>query len=502
MNSRVLDRVATLLDPSSGSLALETPGKLAAYVDPRIIQTAALDILDEVLIDTVNGGPRRVIFTMPPQEGKSERVSRTFPLWALRRNPDLHIGVASYADNLARRASRAVRNDIMRLPELGLRIAYGTQGASDWKLEGSAGGDPTMIARGIHGGITGRPLDILIIDDPFADRAEAESATVRDNVWDWWTDSASARLGGSNTVAILIMTRWHEDDLAARLLKNHGEDWRHVNIPARAEHDPEKGADCVCGQAPDGRSICLGRDILRRKPGEYMVSARGRTQEEWRLRERTAGSRSWSALYQGRPSPSDGNVFKRKHFKFFDTSRAVLREDGTMWALGAGQVAISCDFAFKDTKTSDYVCIQVWARNGAKAWILDQIHDRLAFGPSKEALKAICAKWPQAKRKLVEDKANGTAIIDSLKADIGGIIAVTPTESKLARAESVAPFIEAADVEFPSPLLPGHAWVAGLIDEACAFPNAAHDDRVDGMSQMLRYWFVGPSGARARVIGG
>jgi predicted phage terminase large subunit-like protein len=501
MNVRVLERVATLLDPSGGELALETPGKLAQYVDHRIIQTPAHDILDEVLMDAANGTSRRVIISMAPQEGKSERVSRTYPLWLLRRNPSLRIAVVSYADNLARRASRAVRNDIVRLPELGLRLAYGTTGSGEWKLEGTAGGDMTMVARGIHAGISGRPVDVLVIDDPFADRAEAESAKMRDNVWEWWTDSGSARFG-NEPIVILIMTRWHQDDLAGRLLRTAPDDWRHVNIPAQAEHDPAKGSECRCGQAPDGSTICLGRDILRRKPGEFMISARGRTQEGWELRKRTAGSRSWSALYQGTPNPTDGDIFKRGWFRHHDTPRAVLREDGTWWALGAERVAISCDFAFKDTKTSDFVAIQVWAKNGAKAWPLYQIHDRLSFSASKAALQQVVAMWPQAKRKLVEDKANGTAIIDSLKADIPGIIAITPTESKLARAESVAPLVEAGDVEFPSPLLPGYAWVAGLIDEACAFPNGAHDDRVDGMTQMLRYWYVGPKGARARVLGG
>jgi len=479
VTASVLDRVAALLTAERGDPATyETPGELARSIDQRIIQTPALEILDEALVAAGNHAHPRLIFTMPPQEGKSERVSRAFPLWLLLRNPNLRVGVVSYADRLARRSGRQVRNDIAANPDLGLLVQYGSRAANEWTLDGAAGG---MITSGIGGGLTGRPIDVLIIDDPMKDRADAESETIRENAWDWWTDVGSARLG-PNSIVVLIMTRWHEDDLAGRLLADAPDVWRHINIPAQADHDPELGQV----------------DVLGRQVGEFMLSARGRTVTEWTERKRAAGSRAWAALYQGRPAPAEGGILKRAWFQFYDQPRAVRRDDGTWFAAGADQVWITVDAAFKDTKASDFVCMQVWAYSGAKAWLLDQVLDRMDFPATCDALLSLSAKWPQATGKLIEDKANGPAVLSMMADKIAGMVPETPKDSKEARAHAIAPLLEAGSVEFPSPTFA--PWVVGLVDEATAFPNAAHDDQVDAMTQILRRLFLGPR-PRVRTLG-
>lgn len=477
VNLRVLDRAADMLGGTTISYA--TPGDLARHIDPRTVQTPALDLIDAALVDAVNGVSPRLIISCAPQEGKTSRISRAFPAWLLQRNPQLRIGVVSYAQDLARTAARLVRNDIENHPDLGIVVRRDTRAAGEWRLEGHDGG---MIAAGIGSGLTGRPIDVLLIDDPLKDRQEADSEIYRQRCWDWWTEVGSARLG-PGSVVVCVMTRWHENDLAGRLMEDAPDTWRHINIPAQADHRPELGET----------------DILGRQPGEFMLSARGRTEAEWEDRKRTAGSRTWNALYQGRPSPADGGIFKREWWRFYDTPRAVRGEDGAMRVPGSPVVEIHVDATFKDTKHSDFVVMQVWAQKGPKAWLLDQVRGRMDFTATCDALAALSAKWPDATSKVIEDKANGPAIISTLRLRMGGITGYTPKDSKEARASAIAPFVEAGDVELPAPHLA--PWVDELIQEALSFPNGAHDDQVDAMSQALHRLLLAPR-PRVRVMGG
>lgn len=437
------------------------------------MQTLALEILDQALVDAAEGRNPWLIFTCPPQEGKSQRVSRNFPLWLLVHNPHLRIAIVSYADALARRWGRVVRNDLREHPELGLTIRADTGAANEWQIDGYDGG---IITAGIGSGLTGRPVDVLIIDDPLKDQKEADSETIRQTCKDFWQTTASSRLS-ENTVVVVVMTRWHEDDLAGWLMTEHARDFRHINIPAQAEHDNARD-DCTCG----GKDGCLGSDILGRQPGEYMASARNRSHEGWEKRKRNAGSRGWNALYQGRPAPEEGGIFKRHWWRRYPHHmRAVPKEDGTMHAVGADRVIMSIDCTFKDTDGTDYVCMQVWAARGSRAWLLDQVCARMEFTETVSALVAFSAKWPQARRKYIEDKANGPAVVSALRGKLGGLIEYTPVDSKLARARSIAPFIEAGDVEIPEDAPFTHDYV----EQHAAFPNGANDDMVDDTSLAL-----------------
>lgn len=448
-----------------------TPGQLATELDPRTVQTPALDLIDAELVRLTDTADGRLIISMPPQEGKSVRVGKVFPTWVLTQRPDTRIIAASYGHALARRNGRAIRDTIVSRPDLGMRVREDLSAQHEWQLDGHDGG---VYAVGIGGALTGRPGDLLVIDDPIKDRKEADSLVYRDAVWDWWTDVASTRLAPGAPV-VLILTRWHEDDLAGRLLAaEDGYLWRVLNIPAQADHDPNDG----------------NTDPLDRDPGEYMASARGRTREQWEAIKVRSGSRTWNALYQGRPSPAEGGILKREWWQYYDTPPWLERADGTRVVTHVDEVLASWDLTFKDTAGTDYVVGQVWARRGADAFLLDQVRGRWSFVETCQRFRELAARWPQAVVKLVEDKANGPAVISALSRTVPGIIPEEPQGSKEARASAVSPLIEAGNVYLPAPGLA--PWVTDLVEECAAFPTGAHDDMVDALSQALNRLVLAP----------
>lgn len=522
---------ADLLAPPQATLPGEryaTPGALAKALDATTVQTPALDLIDQGLVDVdravaamlarrrvfarhwadglgedeareqaaaevPQAGTDRLILSMPPQEGKSERTSHYGLLWLLSRHPGLRVGIVSYAVDIARRFSYQIRNDIATFTgddggvDLGLRLRQDSTAAARWQLAAPHGG--SLYAVGIGGALTSRPIDLLVIDDPVKDYRAADSQLQSERAWQWWQSVARPRLAPGAPV-IVILTRWHESDLAGRLLAKQAEDeksthvsfdrWRTINISAQADYDPEAGQT----------------DPLGRQPGEFMASARGRTQAQWEATKAATQPRIWSALYQGRPTPDTGDVLQRHWWRRFDTPIWSQTPDGAFRALQVNEVIQSWDMAFKDTKGSDFVCGQVWARRGAEAFLLDEVHARLSFTDTVAAVRLLTRKWPQAYAKLVEDKANGTAVIDSLKKEIGGIIPITPHESKFARAAAVSPFVEAGNVHLPEQTIALYD-VAEVIEEAAVFPNGQHDDRVDALSQALGRFFLRPGQGQA-----
>ncbi len=445
-----------------------TPGALAQYLAPRTVQTPALDLIDAELVRAASTPDARLIISMPPQEGKSQRASRRFPLWVLIGHPDTRVVIASYEHNVARRWGRAIRDDIIvHGRDFGLQIRPDLAAQNEWQLLGYEGG---VFATGIGGALTGRPADVMIIDDPLKGREEADSEVYRERCWDWWLETASTRLAPGAPV-IMILTRWHHDDLAGRMLAaEDGHLWRVLNIPAQAEHRPEKGET----------------DPLGREPGEFMISARGRTQRQWEAIKTRSLGRTWTALYQGRPSPDAGGLFPAdEDWARYEQPLWIERPDGSKVIPDAHrddvELAQSWDMSFKDTKGSDYVVGQVWMRRGIDAYLLDQVRDRLSFTATCQAMRTLSARWPQAIAKYVEDKANGPAVINALARTVPGLIAVQPLGSKYARAAAVSPLVTSRNVHLPAVELA--PWIADLTEECRSFPNTAHDDQVDALSQ-------------------
>lgn len=182
------------------------------------------------------------------------------------------------------------------------------------------------------------------------------------------------------------------------------------------------------------------------------------------------GSRTWQALYQQNPTPSEGNIIQKKWWRKYHVMPTHFDEIIHSW-----------DMTFKDKKENDYVVGQVWGRIGADKYLLDQLRDQLDFPKTLKAMRQMCKKWPQARVKLVEDKANGSGIISMLKHEISGIIAVNPEGSKEARVWAVSADIEAGNVYLPA----NAAFTEDFIEECSRFPVGKHDDQVDAMSQAL-----------------
>lgn len=464
-----LDMIATSLAPELRSSSWSSPGEMAQALDRTTIQTPALEKIDEVLVDVAEGRCERLIITMPPQEGKSERASRRFPLWLLARNPNLRIAIVSYGLDVARRWGGRIRDDLRANPQLGLTLSQSTAAKAEFELVGYRGG---VVCVGIQGGLTGRPVDVLIIDDPYKDAKQADSKAWKQTVEDFWTEVALPRLAPGAPV-VLIQTRWREDDLAG-WLSSEGDGWRVLNIPAQADHDPGKGET----------------DILGREPGEFMESARRRTVADWLKKIREVGSRAWNALYQGRPAPAEGSIFKRQWWRQYDTEQWIVRDDGTHIVAGYDELILSWDMTFKGTEGTDRVAGGVWMRRGADAYLLDQVLGRMDFVDTLAAFRQQAAKWPQAVLKLVEDKANGPAVISMLGHTVPGIVPEEPHGGKEARAAAVSPLVEAGNVWLPSPEIA--PWVGAYIDELAGFPTATHDDQVDQTSQALNRLILQP----------
>lgn len=430
------------------------------------VRTPALELLNQRLVEALDTPDGRLALSLAPQEGKTSLVVLAGILWSLRRNPDLRIILGTYNQSLGNRNGRLVRNAIEANPQFGLTIAPDNGAKHEWSIANHAGG-LVSVGRGV--GIAGRPADLLVVDDPFKE-GEAQSETIREEAWDWWTEGLATRLAPDATV-VVVHTRWHTDDLIGRLLeRDKHAGWSYLNIPAE------------CDQ-PD-------TDPLGRQAGEFMESARRRTRQQWEQRKKTAGSRVWNALYQGRPAPSEGGMVKRDWWQYYDQPLWIELDNGQRRTLGMDAVLISADLTFKGEDHSDYVAIGVWARRGPNAYLLDQVRGHYDFPETIRRLEALCARWPDAALKIIEDKANGPAVIATLRHRIPGIVAEIPQGSKVARLAAVSPLIEAGNVHLPNPQLA--PWIGDYVEEFAGFPNAAHDDQVDHTTQGLNRLLLQP----------
>jgi len=404
--------------------------------------------LCSVLEQVERGDLDRVMFLLPPRHSKSMTVSETFPSWFLGRNPDRRVIATAYGDSLAKRFGRYNRRKIDEFGAdvFGVRLEPGSSGVTNWALDKHAG---QMVSAGIGGPISGEGADLLLIDDPIKNRQEADSVTYRNMVWDEWQNTLLTRLSPRAAV-IIILTRWHEDDLAGRLLAEEPDRWHVVKLPATAEED----------------------DPLGRPYGQPLWPSFGFDSAWAEQRRRDVGSYTWASLYQQRPSPSEGGVFRRTWWQYWDALPNKMDELLQSW-----------DMSFGDTKSASYVVGQVWGRKGSDKYLIDQVRDRMDFVGAQNAVKTLSAKWPDVRLKLVEDKANGPAVVASLRKLISGLVPVTPKGSKESRANAVTADIEAGNVYLPNPKMA--RWVHDLIEEAAAFPYGTHDDQVDAMSQAL-----------------
>ena len=316
----------------------------------------------------------RLMIFMPPRHGKSELASKRFPAWCLGRQPKRQIIAASYNSDLANDFGRNVRN-IVAEPEFGqvfpnVGLAPDSQAAN--RMNTNHGG--TYVAAGVGTAVTGRGADIALIDDPFKDREEADSERRRDVVWDWYRSTLFTRLMPGGAV-VLIQTRWHEDDLAGRLLEAEGDQWEVLDLPAI-----NKAGEALW-------------------PEWYDLKALNRIKD-------TIGQREWSALYQQQPQPDDGTYFQRAWFKewdklptvhYYGTSDYAVTDGGgdytvhRIWGIGPDGTIYRVD-GWRGQTTSD-----VWIEE--KLNLIAKYKPLCWFGEGGVIQKAI---EPMLKRRMLE----------------------------------------------------------------------------------------------------
>ena len=397
-------------------------------------------------VETYTGNPYDIlVLSCPPQHGKSLTVTETFPSWYVGKYPDRRCIIACYNDDFAGKFGRRNKAKIDEVGQFIFDIRLKKSSDRDMEIADHDGG---IITRGIMAGITGNAGDLIIIDDPVKNRLEADSSTYRERLWEEWENSIMTRTQ-AGTKIIIIQTRWHEDDLAGRVIANENF-VEVVNIPVEAEEN----------------------DILGRNIGDALCPEIGKD-NKWlqEFKQRYAdGKRAWNALYMGRPTSAEGNIFKREWWQYYDKLPEHIQ-----------LIGISVDATFKDSDTSDFVAIEVWGKLNNDYYLIDLIKKRMDFPETLKAIRYMADKYPNKHSILIEDKANGSAIISMLKHEIGGIIPITPQESKIARANAITGIVEGGNV-----YLPQYSDFTGeFVEEFASFPNGVHDDLVDACTQFI-----------------
>lgn len=408
-----------------------------------------------------DGELRRLMLFMPPRHGKSEMVTVRYPVYRLERNPQSRVIVAAYNQTLSDKFSRKSR----KLLQMRNRVKLNPDRTAVVDWETMQGGGYRSV--GIGGGITGMGGDLIIIDDPVKSREDASSLTMRERAYDWFTDDLYTRLEPDSAI-ILIMTRWHEDDLAGRILNSkYGDGWEVVSLPALAE----------------------ANDPLGRVPGEALCPARYPVEE---LKEiQIVQGRSFYALYQQRPQEQEGDMFKRKNFKYVDAVPADavrVRYWDRGATAGGGDYTTGTLVAFKNglTYIEDVVRGQ-WSTNERDVQIEDTTdadYDR--YGNTVQI-------WLEQ-----EPGSSGIDVIRGLQKRLVGYIVRGDrvTGAKTLRAEPFAAQVEAGNV-----YLKKAKWNFAWIDELCSFPNGTHDDQVDSASGAFNKLVkLGPKRKEARSI--
>ncbi len=400
-------------------------------------------------IETETGNPYDIlIIHTPPQHGKSETITETLPSWYLGKNPFNRVIEISYSEDFAMLFGRRNKDKIREKGGeiFGVELAKSPNSSTEFELKNNVGG---MISRGVLSGVTGRPCNLMIIDDPIKNAQEAFSESYRNSVWNEWTRSFKTRLAPGAKV-ILIMTRWHEDDLAGRLLAKE-ENVRYLRIPCEAEKD----------------------DPVGRKPGDALCPEIGKG-NEWlepfkRSYITTDGTSAWEAMFQGRPTSEEGNMLKREWWAYYDELPHIVD-----WVM-------SVDAAFKDGKDNDFVAIQVWGKTGADMYLIDAVKKHLNMPDTMREIVRLRSMYPRCVTTLIEDKANGSAIVQMLRRELFGIVPVEPKGGKVARVNAISGAIESGNVHLPR----NKPFTEDFVNECAAFPRGAHDDQVDCMSQAL-----------------
>ena len=395
-----------------------------------------LELLASKLEGVAAGRIKRLMVFMPPRHGKSNLSSEIFPAWYLGHKPAHQVMFTTYGQDLADGFGRKVRNavgdarHVRSFPE----SILADDSKSAQRFNTTAGG--VYYAVGAGGAVTGRGADLLLIDDPMKNREEADSRLMRDKLWDWYASTAYTRLMPGGAV-VLIQTRWHEDDLAGRLL-NGDERWEVVNLPAIAEPG----------------------DMLGRQEGVPLWPERYGLDDLNRIRS-TIGEREFIALYQQRPSPLEGALFRRDWI-----ARGKAPRSGT-------RVAMGVDLALSTKTSADYTAIVIMARDEfGKLYVLDAVRERVDFPGALRLIRLMADKWSPKAIAIEQVAYQAVVVQELLRQTTLPIKGVTPDKDKVTRAQPLA-------LRYEQGLVYHEDLPSWFEDELLSFPQGLHDDAVD-----------------------
>lgn len=399
----------------------------------------------------------------PPQHGKSELVSVRLPALWLGRRPDEPVILSSYGASLAEWHSSQARACVESeayaelFPDVHTR--QDSRSKQMWRIEGKRGG---MLAVGVGGPITGHGAMLGIIDDPFENWEQAQSITERNRVWNWWRGTFRTRIWESGAI-ILVMTRWHEDDLAGRLLSEQGKSWSVLRLPALAETQEERDKSCELVGLPKGQADPLGR-----APGEALCPQR--FSESALLAIQTdVGSIVWFAEYQGTPRAPEGNKFKRAWFKITDEAWPKQARRIRYWDKAGTE------------GSGDYSAGVLIAEWNQRYCVEDVVRGQWS-DLERETVIRQTAEMDGVAVPVWLEQEGGSGGKDSASATVRNLAGFDVHTEVASGSKEVRASPFAAQCEGGNVSLRRAAWNAAYIGELASFPNGAHDDQVDGSS--------------------
>lgn len=443
-------------------------------------------------LEAVNLGQiKRLLVNLPPRNMKSIAVTVKYPTWTWIRQPHKRFISLSYSDILSRNHN-INRRDIIESQWYQKNWGDKFELKDDVNRQNKFANNYMgfMYSTSIGGTITGEGGDVIIVDDPHNPK-QAESDAERKTAVEFFRQTLPSRLNDKKTGAIIVvMQRLHEDDVSGYILKNDL-GYTHLCLPAEAEK----------------RTIVTFPITMKqivREEGDILNPHREGKPELDQLK-RDMGSYAFAGQYQQNPAPSGGGLLKKWWWGFWQypgqnlppvsVKEVVKTAEGdkvidkliypeTIQAFD--EEYQSWDMSFKAQADNDLVACGIWGKIKAKHYLIDLIEKRLEFIDTLKEVRVVSEKYPNTSRKLVEDKANGPAVINTLKSEITGLIAINPgQDNKVARAQAITHIIESGNVYLPHPQIA--SWVEEFIDRCSKFPRVAHDDIIDQMTQYLNY---------------